>query len=180
MSRHPIPATLEPSHIVAIQDSREQLPLDLSPLVVEVGTLTTSDYSVKGLEHVIAIERKGLSDALGCMGGERARFEKELQRMLAYPVRCLVIEASWRTFEDGNYRSEITPASAIGSLLGWIAMGIPVVMAESHERAGRFVARILTIAARRRWREARSLLARLDEPAAEVPQPAALATTPKE
>ena len=57
-----IPAELRPDQVVAIQDTREQLPLDLHPLRVEVGTLATGDYSVLGLEHVVAVERKGLSD----------------------------------------------------------------------------------------------------------------------
>jgi DNA excision repair protein ERCC-4 len=164
MTRHPIPAQIDPSHIVAVQDSREQLPLDLTPLAVEVGTLTTGDYSLRGLEHCVCIERKGLSDILACMGGERERFSREVQRMLGYPVRALVIESTWETFERGEYRSKITPQSAVGSLLGWICQGIPVVMAGDHARAGRFVARMLMIVARRRWRENRALLARLDPP----------------
>jgi ERCC4-type nuclease len=141
--------------------------LDLAPLAVEVGTLKTGDYSVKGLESIVTLERKSLSDILGCMGGERDRFQAELQRMLAYPCRCLVIESTWQAMEAGEWKSEITPASAIGSLLAWIGMGIPVLMAGSHDRAGRYVARMLLLAARRRWREARQLLAVLDE----VPDP---------
>ena len=68
-----IPADLRPEHVVAIIDTREQLPLDLSPLQSVAGSLTTGDYSVRGLESIIAIERKGLSDLLGCVGQERER-----------------------------------------------------------------------------------------------------------
>ena len=46
----------------------------------------------------------------------------------------------------------------MGALCGWIARGLPIVMAGNRERAGRIVARILFIAARRRWREARELV----------------------
>jgi hypothetical protein len=81
----------------------------------------------------------------------------------------LVIESSWRELEEGNWRSQITPASAIGSLLSWQNMGIPILMADTHERAGRFVARMLLLAARRRWRENRAILAILDEPPAIPP-----------
>ena len=160
--RHPIPADLAPENILCLQDSREQCPLDLSPLRVEVRGLKTGDYSVAGLENIVCIERKSLSDALGCLGTSRERFQAELQRMLAYPCRCLVIESTWQEIEAGDWRSEITPASAIGSLLAWIGMGISVLMAGTHERAGRYVARMLLLAARRRWRESRSLLAVLD------------------
>ncbi|MCK9570861.1 ERCC4 domain-containing protein [Candidatus Pacearchaeota archaeon] len=170
--RHPIPSDILPEHIVALVDSREQYPLDLSPLKTQVKGLSTGDYSCVGMENLVAIERKSLSDALGCLGGERERFEKELMRMLAYPVRCLVIESSWKELEEGNWRSQITPSSAIGSLLSWQNMGIPIMMADNHERAGRFVSRMLFMAARRRIRENRGIMAavfNLDEPPAESP-----------
>ena len=61
--------------ITAVVDTREQRPLDLTPLKSVPGTLATGDYSVRGLEHVVAIERKSLDDLLGCIGRDRARFE---------------------------------------------------------------------------------------------------------
>ena len=147
----PIPSELKPEQVVALIDGRERLPLNLSPLRTQAATLVTGDYSVLGLEHVIAIERKSLPDLLGCIGSDRARFEKEIQRMLAYPARALVVEATWGQVEAGNWKFKIPPAAAIGSLLGWIASGIPVVMAGDHASAGRYVSRLLFIAARRRW-----------------------------
>jgi len=42
-------------------------------------------------------------------------------------------------------------------------MGIPVVMADNHERAGKYVSRLLYTAARRRWRELRTLVAAVGE-----------------
>ena len=152
------PAELKPEMVTAICDTREQTPLDLSPLRSESGTLTTGDYSVRGLEHVVAVERKSLPDLLGCIGRDRERFDREVQRLLAYPTRALVVESTWAEIEAGNWRSKVTPAAAMGSLLGWIAQGLPVVMCGDHERAGRYVGRLLFIAARRRWRENRELM----------------------
>ncbi len=94
---------------------------------------------MQGLEPIVAIER-------------------EVQRLLSYPIRALVIESTWQEFEAGDWRSKIKPASVIGSLLGWSALGLPIVMAGTHQQAGRYVSRLLFIAARRRWREARALL----------------------
>ncbi len=154
-----LPSEPKAEQLVAIIDSREQQPLNLSPLRTQVGTLQTGDYSLVGLESIVAIERKSLGDMLSCMASERERFEKEIQRLLAFSVRALIIESDWRQFSDGGWsRSRVTPASAIGSLLGWSAMGLPIVMAGSHEQAGKYVARLLFIAARRRWREARALV----------------------
>jgi ERCC4-type nuclease len=153
-----LPATLAPEAVTAIIDTREQLPLDLSPLRTTRGTLTTGDYSVLGLESVVSIERKSLADLLGCVGGDRERFDREVQRLIAYPVCCLVVESTWGDLEAGKWNSRVTSSAAIGSCLGWIASGLPVLMAGDHERAGRYVSRLLFTAARRRWREARSLV----------------------
>ena len=157
-------STLKPEHLTAVIDTREQQPLDLAPLQTEMGTLATGDYSVVGLEHIVTIERKSLSVLLSCIGAERARFDREVQRLLAYPVRAMVIEATWPEIEQGGWRSKITPSAALGSCLGWIAVGLPVVMAGDRDRAGRYVARMLFIAARRRWREASSLVEFVTKP----------------
>jgi len=53
------------------------------------GTLATGDYSIAELESVVAIERKSQADMLSCIGGERERFEREVQRLLSFPVRAL-------------------------------------------------------------------------------------------
>ena len=127
---------------------------------------------------MVAIERKSLPDLLACVGVERERFDREVQRLLAYPVRAIVVESTWGQIEAGEWRSKVTPPAAIGSILGWIASGLPVVMAGDHERAGQFVSRILCIAARRRWREASALIGSVTEasnpsPNAEPLEPAA-------
>lgn len=158
-------ADLDPAAVTAICDTREQLPLDLSPLKTISGTLRTGDYSVLGLETQVCIERKSLSDLLGCMGGGRDRFEHELQRMLAYPTRAVVVESTWLELEDGNWPSKISTASAIGSVLGWIAGGVPFLFVGDHDRAGVYVSRMLFIAARRRWRESRGLISAVLDPA---------------
>lgn len=151
-----LPAELRAEDVTAIIDTREQTPVDLAPLRVVPGTLATGDYSIRGLEHVIAIERKAPGDMLACIGTERERFDREIQRLLAYPVRAIVVEAGWQFFERGEWKGKVTPNAAIGSLLGWIAAGVPIVMAGDHARAGRFIGRLLFTAARRRWRELRA------------------------
>lgn len=155
--RDALPAELRPDQITALVDTREQTPLDLSPLRMESATLVTGDYSVKGLEHVIRVERKSESDLLGCVGRERERFDREVERLLAFPVRVLVVESSWRALEMGQWRGQIRPAQVIGSLLGWQAMGLSVFLCDDHKRAGVMVSRMLFILARRRWKELRQL-----------------------
>ena len=149
----PLPAKLDPSSVIAIVDTREKLPLDLAPLRTEPATLSTGDYSLKGLEHHVCIERKSLDDLLGCVGRDRDRFERELHRMLAYPVRVLLVESTWAEIELGQWRSKVTSSQAMGSLIGWAAMGIQLAMVGTHERAGQFASRLLYTVARRRYAE---------------------------
>ena len=68
-----------------IVDSREQSPFSFKgpryeDVTVEVGTLTVGDYSLAGLTDKVAVERKSLPDLVACLGRERERFERELQR----------------------------------------------------------------------------------------------------
>ncbi len=151
-----LPAKLNPSQVVAIIDTREQNPLCLDPLQTEQGTLPTGDYTLKGLEHHVCIERKSLDDLLGCVGRDRDCFERELHRMLAYQVRCLLVESTWAEIEMGQWRSKVTSSQALGSLIGWAAMGIQVAMIGTHERAGQFASRLLYTVANRRYRELRT------------------------
>jgi DNA excision repair protein ERCC-4 len=157
-----LPARLDPSQVVCIIDSREQNALNLEPLTSVTSTLPTGDYSVRGLEHVVAIERKSLQDLVACVGTDRERFDREVQRLLAYPVRILVIESSWEAIEshepiNPQWRGKVTREAVLGSLMGWQASGLSVHMAGDHQRSGRHVARLLYHVANRRYRELRAL-----------------------
>ena len=79
---------LKPEAVTAIVDTREQAPFDLSPMGAERGTLATGDYSVRGLEDLVCLERKALNDLTGCITHDRERFENR------FPVLELV-EQKW-------------------------------------------------------------------------------------
>lgn len=147
---------LKPEHITAICDTREQLPFDLSPIKTIRSTIATGDYSVLGLSHCIAVERKSLADLVGCIGNDRERFEKEIQRLMAYETRAIIVEGSWLDLETGHWRSRVSPKAAVGSVLSWIARGIPILMAGDRARASRMCGHLLFLAARKRWRELQS------------------------
>ncbi len=152
-----IPAEIPPDRLVCVIDSREQTPADVSPLRSVRGTLQSGDYSLLHLEGTVAIERKSLSDLLSCIGGSRERFERELERLRAFPYRAVVVECSWETFQRGEWRSEVTAASAVGSVLAWQLSGVPFIFARDHADAGKTIARMLSIVGRRAWRQLRGL-----------------------
>ena len=121
-------------------DSREQAPFAFeyekyAGTVVEVGTLDTGDYSLAGLTDRVAVERKSLPDLVACLGRERERFERELQRAAALDAFAVVVEASWADLAGGQYRSQLNPHSACQSVLAFTARyRVPFMFAGS--RAG--------------------------------------------
>ncbi len=139
----------------AIIDTREQLPLDLRYrdgqfLLTKVETLKTGDYSVDGeardgrrLQDIIAIERKSLQDLVQCIGKHRERFEDCLERMRSFEVKAVVVEASWTMIERKQYVGLVHPNAVIGSILGWVASGVPFLLVDNRTRASEYVARLL-------------------------------------
>lgn len=116
-----------------IYDSREQAAFTFNsyPEVETVqGSLTTGDYSVPGLESVCAVERKSLPDLVGCLGRERERFKRELERAASLQAFAVVIEASFLELAHGEYRSKLKPHAALQSVLAFSArLRIPFIFA---------------------------------------------------
>jgi ERCC4-type nuclease len=107
-----------------VVDSREQMPFTFHHekyvgTVVEAGTLDTGDYSLVGLTDRIAVERKSLPDLVACLGRERERFERELQRAAALDAFCVVIECSWAELASGRFKSQMNAHSACQSVLAF-------------------------------------------------------------
>lgn len=151
-----LPAEMPLDAITVLIDTRETQPYEFPVFKTQRATLPTADYSILGLEHVVAIERKASADELAaCCGRERDRFDREIQRLLAYPVRALVIEADWTDIEAANWRSRLNSKQVGASLVSWIVRGVPVVMAGNRERAAGIVASMLRRAAIHRYRELR-------------------------
>ena len=149
---------LKPTDFTIVVDKREKTPLSFKIKDFEIptieGTLPTGDYSVLGLESKISVERKSLPDLIGSVTHDRDRFERELQRLAAYPTRLIVIESTWKDIEEGNYRSKANPQSIVGTLIAYQERYcIPIMMAEDHERAGLMTARFLFSAVKRRYKE---------------------------
>lgn len=80
-----------------VVDTREQSALFTRPpkgLYIVRDTLGAGDYSVRGFEGSVAVERKGLSDFYGSIGGGRDRFKRELAKLREYHWAGLAIEAT--------------------------------------------------------------------------------------
>ncbi|MCH8854120.1 MAG: ERCC4 domain-containing protein [Planctomycetes bacterium] len=139
----------EPSNDpVVLIDTREQAPWTFT-LATEAATLDTGDYSIKGLERLIAVERKSLGDLLGCVGRHRDCFKRELQRMRGYRFRALIIEATLAELDEGNWRGLLKPSHVLGSLAAWQAQySLPILLAGDRHLAAAFAERYLFQCAR--------------------------------
>jgi DNA excision repair protein ERCC-4 len=123
---------------VIVIDSREQTPLVFTRLESRTSTLYSADYSVAGLEELVAIERKSVADLIGCCIGEnRERFERELHRLRGYRFKRLVIVGDQSEINLQRF-SRITPRAVFASLSAWeIRFDIPVIWMATPELAAR-------------------------------------------
>jgi ERCC4-type nuclease len=89
-----------PEGFILVIDTRESqedplfLPHPLKGLTIVRDTLETGDYSVRGFENQVAIERKKLYDLLKCLGQERDRFRKEMDRLKGFEWKAVVVEST--------------------------------------------------------------------------------------
>jgi DNA excision repair protein ERCC-4 len=89
---------------VAIVDTRE--PPDCAwrlGLPTVRAKLDSGDYSFRGAEHTVAIERKTLSDWIGSLTFGRARFEREMDRLASYARAVIVVEATLDQILHANW-----------------------------------------------------------------------------
>jgi hypothetical protein len=112
-----------------VVDTREQLPYTFSELGVVVPTvvrgLHSGDYSVDGMDELIAVERKSLDDCFSSVTWGRRRFELEIGRLNDLPgFACVVIESDWREIvapaeHRPGWVNRTDPASVVGTINSW-------------------------------------------------------------
>jgi DNA excision repair protein ERCC-4 len=92
-----------------------------APIVVrtERATLRTGDYSIVGHEGQIAIERKEKGDCFHCMGSDRDRFEKQVQRLSLLPHGYVIVEADWLSVFAGHPNSQLKPKVIHRTVISW-------------------------------------------------------------
>jgi DNA excision repair protein ERCC-4 len=140
MPRPPRPSSDEPlvTPFVVLVDQQEGIPYRFEgiiadarqgrrPLVVPTETvhLKTADYTIRGLESRVAVERKGgaqngAEDLFRTIGQGRERFERELARMNEMEVAAVVVEAEWsQILTDPPKWSKLPPKNVYRSCLAW-------------------------------------------------------------
>jgi len=131
------------NNLAFIVDSREQNPYEFPTRKVEVSALPVGDYSLKGLETEIAIERKG-DDLISSICQDRDRFERELIKTRTYLYFAIVCECSLSDLANGSFHSRMKPKSAIQTILTFsVRYNIPVFFADNRAYASRVVESLL-------------------------------------
>ena len=139
-----------------VVDSREQCPFRFEgyPVEVETGALASADYSLHGFTDRIGIERKSMQDLIHCLGPDRERFSRELQRLKAYDSSAVVIEQPQSVLRLGHYRSAMNAESAWQSVIALsMRFRVPFWFCDSRADAEAVTFNFLRHYARDRWRE---------------------------
>lgn len=141
-----------------VTDTREQTPLPFSNIPTETGTLQSGDYSIRGLEHLFAIERKTITDLVGSVTRDRERFERELHRLRGFHFARLLVIGSEQEITNGQYRSNANPKAILHSMYALeIRYSVPIVFSPTPEAAALLVERWSYWFAREVWKNAKGL-----------------------
>lgn len=106
--------------------------------------LETGDYSIEGLENKVAVERKTRNDLLSCIGTERDRFTRELERLSKFDLAVIMIECNFRDMLNLPNWSELHKSQVFGSILSWIPKyGVVFFFAGSRKMGERATKKIL-------------------------------------
>lgn len=130
-------------------DTREQTPLwPKTSKVVEFKKLDVGDYSLKGYEDKIAIERKSPSDLFGSLGKDHARFKRELARAKDYDYFAILVETNYTNIInkefDGAHHSKMKGYVVAQILFTLhIKYGIPIFMVNGRREAKAYVRELL-------------------------------------
>jgi ERCC4-type nuclease len=111
---------------VILVDTREQQPFTLTACHPNwIGgerraTLKTGDYTVEGMEGLLALERKNLADLVACIVTYRRRFLASCERLAAFRWKAILIEATYedlkRDCAEFGIPSAVHPNAVCGTL----------------------------------------------------------------
>jgi len=117
-------------------------------------TLKTGDYSIEGMEGLLALERKSLADLVACTVTYRKRFLAACARLSGFPWKAILVEATFEDIRAGIERfdipSDVHPNAICGTLDAIEAkFGIPIIYAStvrelSTERAASWLSKHFT------------------------------------
>ncbi|OQC55406.1 MAG: hypothetical protein BWX55_00112 [Deltaproteobacteria bacterium ADurb.Bin022] len=122
---------------VVLIDTREKYPFDFSKFPNWIAAqknqaLKAGDYSIEGMENLLVLERKTLTDLITTLIQQRDRFFKQCEKMTKYRWKALLIEASYEDikspYDQEEYSTLAHPNAVSGTLDALEArFGMPVI-----------------------------------------------------
>lgn len=152
ISRQGQPKTMVPAvHILV--DSREHLPYEFQDLVRIAGTvhqtLPAGDYAIAEAPHIFCVERRRVEEfntIFSNPSDNRQPFLQELQRLLDFPHRYLVIEGAIQYNKGGGRLGQYHKNGMRDFLDALTArFGIQIIYADTREEAEERVANLAAI-----------------------------------
>lgn len=113
---------------------------------VEVKKLNVGDYTVEGLEDILAIERKTLGDLWNTLGQAKnwKRFLREWERGKDHKFKFLIIEASLKQINRGYRWSKVPVNNIHAKLLSLQAKhNVHVIFAGDLDSARKYARRLM-------------------------------------
>jgi len=141
-----------------IIDGREKAPYTFTGILADAnkqkrplsvpwhwGYLKTGDYSIAGMEAVVAVERKSLADIFSTLGQHRDRFQAEHERLARMKFAVVIIEADWPTIlRHPPAMSKLNPKTVYRTAMSWQQRyGVPWLTMSSRRLAEVTTFRIL-------------------------------------
>jgi len=124
-------------------DTNEHSPYDFRRLVRIAGTirqtLPAGDYAIAEAPGLFCVERKSVTELYAStsdLSGDRARFLRELERLLPFPNRFLMVEGRIDQTQGRGRLSEYLK-NGVMDFLDAVALkyGIQVIFADTREEA---------------------------------------------
>jgi ERCC4-type nuclease len=120
---------------VVVVDTREQRPFSFSNVPnwikeTKRKKLDAGDYSVEGMEDLIILERKTLTDLITTLMQHRTRFFRLCEKLTEYRWRALLVQATYEDIKSSydGLNTQAHPNAVSGSLDAIEARyGIPVI-----------------------------------------------------
>ena len=139
---------MTPAPVIIIVDTREPGPVHPwqrwlpSHVSLERGCLDTGDFALAGLPDAAVVERKTVSDFLGCLTSNRERFERELSRSRYVGRFVVVVEG---TLQDCiRARGGLSEASLVGTVAAWSRRYCSIIFAGTERHAAELCWRYLS------------------------------------
>lgn len=125
---------------VVLVDTREKSPFDFSRFPNWIADerkqkLDAGDYCVEGMENLLVLERKTLSDLITTLIQQRPRFFKLCEKMTQYRWRALFVQASYEDVKSPYVEYTRAHPNAVSGTLDALEAryGIPVVYTSRYQ-----------------------------------------------